>query len=168
MKYRSFTLIFVFQIFLIFISGCGRGISVEYVEGKVTYKGEPIKDANVVFVPEPGSLTALCSFGTTDSNGRYRLTCQQNITAGFGKGTPQGDYQVTISKVEGGYDKNAVDKSPEEQAELMRKLMAGTYTPKIVPPRNVLPMKYDKTETSGLRVTVAKGKNLDMDFDLID
>jgi hypothetical protein len=52
------------------LAGCGSGIELGTVTGKVTLNGEPVEGASVEFQPvESGSP----SYGTTDAWGEYRL-----------------------------------------------------------------------------------------------
>lgn len=148
--------------------GCSQGMKVEYVEGKVSYQGKSVEGASVVFTPKSDSSVALTAFGKTDNYGVFKLTAQENITKGEGRGTTEGDYIVTISKMVGGYDENLVGKSPEEVSKLDRMRNEGKYSPKMVPYENQLPERYKNPETSNLSVTIKKGKNLGVDFDLTD
>ncbi|MGL4942211.1 MAG: carboxypeptidase-like regulatory domain-containing protein [Thermoguttaceae bacterium] len=154
--------------FVMLFVGCKQGANVEYVEGKVTYNGNPVAGAAVTFTPAAGDAAAMSAFGTTDAAGVYRLTAQQNITYGEGKGTAAGAYVVTVSKMDGGYDENLVGKSAEEVAKADNLRNNGKYTPKMVPYGNKLPDKYKVPETSGFTVTVKKGQNKGVDFALTD
>lgn len=49
--------------------GCGDGLKLVPVEGKVTLGGEPLAEADVIFQPENGRP----SMGTTDAQGHYKL-----------------------------------------------------------------------------------------------
>ena len=169
MKFRSvFSRLLLLSMVIFLLPGCQHGMQVEYVEGKVTFQNNPVEGASVVFSPAPSSPAALSAFGKTDSNGVYKLTAQQNITHGGGKGTAEGEYIVTISKMVGGYDENLVGKSPEEVSKLDRMRNEGKYSPKMVPYENKLPGKYKDPNTSKLTATVKKGKNLNVDFALTD
>jgi hypothetical protein len=53
---------------LVALAGCGG--STGTVTGRVTFKGQPLAGAVVIFVPEAG----IGAGGATDSDGRYQLT----------------------------------------------------------------------------------------------
>lgn len=74
------------------LSGCGRLVTVE---GQVLCDGKPLEEAGVVFIPQDfterraGTRTA---FGTTDADGKFRLTTVDR------QGVVPGKYKVTVSK----------------------------------------------------------------------
>jgi hypothetical protein len=51
------------------LAGCNEGPNVVTVSGILTYKGKPVTNAFVDFVPEDGRP----SFGETDAEGRFKL-----------------------------------------------------------------------------------------------
>jgi hypothetical protein len=73
--------------------GCAGGSAVP-VEGQLTVAGKPPGNATVTFVPDPtkGNTAPFPHFplGTTDAQGRYRLS-----TAGV-TGAPPGWYKVMV------------------------------------------------------------------------
>jgi hypothetical protein len=72
------------------IAGCGSGLPpVAPVKGTVTWKGQPVAGASVMFMPGAGRPAT----GTTDAEGHYRLSA-------FGEtnGAMLGQYKVTITK----------------------------------------------------------------------
>jgi hypothetical protein len=110
------------------------------VYGKVTYKGQPVTKGSVTFqatTPEGRNAT-----GQIDPEGNYTLQ-----TENPGDGALLGDYVVTIYA----HDEPVLD-----------------YTPKKpIPPKLLVPAKYEKPETSGLKATVKGGSNL-ISFALTD
>ena len=57
-------------LFTAAIAGCGRGgPEVVEIEGTVTYKGEPVPDLRIYFMPTSGRG----SWGTSDEQGRFVL-----------------------------------------------------------------------------------------------
>src|SRR5712675_2209436 len=54
---------------IVFLAGCGGGPNVVAVTGVLTYKGKPVTNAYVDFVPEKGRP----SWGQTDEQGRFKL-----------------------------------------------------------------------------------------------
>ncbi len=131
------------------VGGCGSKSNVPdlaSVSGTVTYRGHPVENALVVFMPEtPGERSAN---GTTDSKGRYRLT-----TDGFGKGAVLGEHRVTITAR--GPDKEV----PGE--------VGPVGLPETTPGDPLIPAKYFKPETSGYVVEVT-AKGITADFELQD
>lgn len=95
----------------------------------------------VVFHPLEAQVTeAMKPVAYTDDGGRFRLT-----TDSPGDGAPAGDYAITIvcrEKTRTGVEK--------------------------VKGRNLLPSRYSKPETSGLRYRVQEGKNELPAFELTD
>jgi hypothetical protein len=54
--------------------GCSRGPQFAAVEGKVTVDGRPLKDVEVLFLPDPDTGTVgPASTSYTDEHGHYRL-----------------------------------------------------------------------------------------------
>lgn len=133
-------------VFLAVSLGCGpAGPDVQMIRGTVTLDGEPVEDATVIFVPERAGLMAA---GKTDASGAFCLNASQG--AKFGRGTTEGDYIVTVSKL------------------MSFKLDPATGEPTDTPlaePQQVLPRVYTTAQKSPLRATVVKGLN-EFAFDL--
>ena len=115
------------------LTGCGgpslpKTISVS---GKVTYKGQPLKGAAVLFIAKKGPPAQ----AVTDASGAFKLGTYKS-----GDGAVPGEYGVAISAV--------VDPNP-----------GATYidasTAKL---KWLIPAKYGSAETSKLTATVAKGQ----------
>ncbi len=134
--------------------GCGgpTGLAETVVAtGTVTYHGQPVGDATVVFAPEgPGRAAT----GRTDAKGRFQLT-----TLVPGDGALCGKYRVTVFKtdVAGGM-------SEEESLAYVQK----HGRPPTVTTKEMLPVKYKTAETSGLSAEVVTGGRNDFSFDLVD
>ena len=73
--------------------GCGKksGPKLYPVQGKITYKGNPVEGANVVFVATDGKASGA---GRTDAAGFYKIQSQ------WGAGLPAGEYFVGVTKFE--------------------------------------------------------------------
>src|SRR5687768_5348489 len=72
------------------LCGCGSRGGLASVRGEVTYRGQPVAGATVVFMrAAPGLLPAS---GMTDASGRYEL-----MTTAPGDGVQPGKYLVTIT-----------------------------------------------------------------------
>ncbi|WDI41619.1 hypothetical protein [Bremerella sp. P1] len=77
---------------LAFVTGCfgGNGYpKTAPVKGVITYKGKPLADANVSFIPSGGRPAS----GTTNSNGEFELT-----TFVQGDGALPGEHHVLVQK----------------------------------------------------------------------
>ena len=68
------------------VAGCG-GSNVVPVSGTLTYKGKPVTNAFINFVPETGRP----SMGETDQNGRFTLTYDPQT-----KGAQRGKHRVFV------------------------------------------------------------------------
>lgn len=113
------------------------------VSGVVTYKGEPVEGALVVFTPES---TGVGAFGRTDAKGKFALT-----TYVPDDGAVPGAYLVSVRKVE-------VEAPPPQETD-----------DAVVPPtveRSLLPDKYADPLLSGLKQTVVEGTQNEFAFDL--
>jgi hypothetical protein len=120
-------------------SGENRGLAP--VSGTVYMNGKPLPNASVIFTPVEDNVRV--GVGSTDKNGKYRLTSfQTNDGARIGK------HAVTIRAYE-------VPDGPFKPADDMS-LSRG---------KMLTPAKYSKAETSGLTATV-ENKNNVIDFNL--
>ncbi|WP_435006619.1 hypothetical protein P12x_004136 [Tundrisphaera lichenicola] len=121
--------------------GCGSsGPELASVSGQVTYQGKPVTLGMVTFLPlNPDGRTAT---GQIDSSGNYTLQTQNP-----GDGALLGDYRVTIFA----QDNPVLDYIPKKK----------------VPPKRLVPEKYEKPDTSGLKETVNSGSNT-INFDLTE
>ncbi len=122
-------------------TGCGAtGAGMAQVAGKVSFQGKPVPKGMVSFIPAtPGGRNAT---GQIDESGNYRLQ-----TENPGDGALIGDYTVAIAA----RDDVVLDYIPK----------------KPIPPKYLVPAKYENPKTSGLKATVQSGSN-PIDFDLKD
>jgi hypothetical protein len=121
--------------------GCGPAEShpeTVPVQGKVTYKGQPVPRGTVTFQPDAGPPAT----GEIQADGSYRLG-----TFGAGDGAILGHHRVMIIA-------NTADPTK----------IPGS-SPGYVAPRDLVPKTYGQIDTSGLAVDVAKDKTT-YDFDL--
>lgn len=118
------------------------------VSGVVTYKGQPVEGATIMFVSTAGKRGAVA---TTDASGKFTMTTFEPKD-----GAIPGTYQVAIQKtiVEGAPPEGATGKAGEEPP-------AGT-------PKDLLPAKYKDASKSGLTVEVKEGGTKDLKFELTD
>jgi len=90
MRRRAFAL----ALGLLALAGCGRGPNpaLRTVTGTVTWKGSPLTQAAVRFIPV-GDTRGGGGWGSTDEAGQYTLTDVRG-----GAGVLPGSYKVVISK----------------------------------------------------------------------
>ncbi|MDY3560674.1 carboxypeptidase-like regulatory domain-containing protein [Gemmata sp. JC673] len=138
------------------ISGCGGGDAVEVkkVIGRVTYKGEPLGGALVMFKPKGGSRVAS---GTTNPDGSFEL-----VTSGATRnGAMPGDYDVLISKVvEVDAKGNVVEPAKQEYNPAGRPQERTKQ-------KSVIPEKYNAPKAPLLSATVTDKDNT-FAFELTD
>ena len=75
-------------------AGCGAptaNYSMIPVEGTITFEGEPLSNAEVMFDSPDGPR----GFGVSDENGRFSVMTRQ-----FGAGLPAGKYRVLVTSSE--------------------------------------------------------------------
>jgi len=133
----------------IVLAGCGGEPGLVAVQGRVTYKGQPVSKGDVYFSPTQAGARG--AQGTLESDGSYRLG-----TLAPGDGAYVGTYKVSI--VSRGPDKPI----PAKQAgRMMPEDMQGTGDP-------LIPRHYFSPESSRLEAAVDAGKSNTFDFDLTD
>jgi hypothetical protein len=131
--------------------GCSSGPSrppTYPVSGTVTWKGTPLADARVVFVPAGGGMEA--ASGVTDADGKYQLT-----TFVAGDGAQPGEYRVKVSKYDTKKASTADKKEYMSFEEEQKMVFSGDELP-TPPAKNLLPKKFDNDATSGITHTVTK------------
>lgn len=125
----------VFLTCLTIVAGCSRdaGPKCFPVYGSVTYDGQPLAEAMIVFHPLDGETSHTPRpLAYTDSDGNFDLT-----TIAPGDGAPAGNYAITVEWRE----------LKQDGDELVRD------------GRNLLPDRYRDPKTSGFRCVVAEGEN---------
>lgn len=138
------------------VSGCDSSdVKVVPVTGVVTYKGAPLKTANIKFLPENGPMAV----GMTDENGKFKLTTNGR------PGATVGLHKVVITKVTGGTETASVPSSPKP--EDMMKMQKDNMGKKNTGPKSEIPETYANPETSKLTADVStKAADNDFSFDL--
>lgn len=121
---------FLFALVAISAIGCGGSPYNADVSGQVTLDGQPIGPGVVTFAPVEG--TSNPAVGAIDENGNYRLMTKHE------KGLNAGTYSVAVQVYE-----------PEEPVPAGQR---STQTPE-----PLVPQKYLRTETSGIKQDVAEG-----------
>ena len=129
------------------VAGCGRSDAPELAPagGKVTYNGEPLEGANVVYTPDAGGPAA---YGVTGADGEFTLTTRGEPGAMVGSG------KVVISAYQ------QLDE-PKEEHELTAADLEKMSQSRI-------PEKYGRPETSGLTATVEADQENRFTFELAD
>lgn len=143
------------------MTGCGTGESnppVYPVTGTVTYKGNPVDGATIIFVPISADTEG--ATGKSGPDGQYTTT-----TYISGDGMRPGDYMLKVFK----YD--APPLPPSESSpdfDPNAPLDDEGYDPSdssSAPVKNNLPKKYESEVTSGLKLTVGEEpKTFDIDL----
>jgi hypothetical protein len=119
-------------VFCVVTAGCNRsGLNLAYVDGVVTYNGQPVEHAGVLFKPDVGPF----AMGTTDAQGKFTL-----VTANQ-PGALIGEHKVGISKT-----------------ETMATNVQGSRFPRY-DVKHAVPAKYASPTTSELSATVSNDKS---------
>ncbi|MDR2756129.1 MAG: carboxypeptidase-like regulatory domain-containing protein [Planctomycetaceae bacterium] len=142
MKTKIFVLYCLFIVFC--FAGCAKndGPRTEFVEGNITFDGQPLSKCLVVFHPVNDS--GIAASGTTNEQGIFRLT---SLRGGIkDAGAVAGEYRVSVSR----------DK--EEPSSFREEKNAGG-TEKIPVFESLIPLKYNDPTKSGLTANVEKKKN---------
>lgn len=141
----SFRYIGLLLLLILAIAGCQRGPRIVPVSGTITLDGQPVKDAAVMFMLNPGNRIAT---GITDVAGRYSLS-----THPTGNGAYEGSHTVTVSLYR---DESSPGTNTPEGA------VSGSSLVKIV---WLVPEKYSQPAASGLTATVSRSQST-YDFQL--
>lgn len=116
------------------------------VDGVVTFKGQPVPHAKVVFLPQKIANGQTC-IGQTDAEGRFSKIVMAKTG---GAGAVLGTYSVTVTE---GWPPNTpipVDDLGQEKS----------------PPRGKWPQKYRDSAGSTLQAEVVAGKANHFEFDI--
>lgn len=155
-------------LFVMSLSGCGeKGPRIAPVSGVVLYDGKPVEGATVEFVV-PGA--PFRSVGSTDDDGAFEITSLKP-----GDGATVGTNKVTVTKrtksTAGTPAAEPVIVDLESISDPEERRMAASKNSVIQKtaahesgaatqqrPRDLLPAKYAKVETSGLEFEVEAGQ----------
>jgi hypothetical protein len=152
---RCVTLAVVTALAAVGLAGCGGSTmpKVYPATGTVTWKGEPLADATVSFVPSVGAP----SDGKTDAQGKFTI-----MTNGM-PGARAGACKVTVSKFAGAGGSSPAASKPEDMIKMYEKKKKGEVE------KGEIPAKFGRPDTSGLsaEVTTEGAKNV-FTFDLKD
>ncbi|MDR1958590.1 MAG: hypothetical protein LBQ54_06060 [Planctomycetaceae bacterium] len=130
---------------LVGISGCekSRRLKTEYVEGVVTLDGLPISNVTLTFIPS--GTAGESANGYSDEKGGYKLS---SINGDAEKGALEGEYKITLTKVEVTEYKEGDPKAPKD----------SQGRPYYVTQKELIPKVYTNASTTPLTYTVVKGK----------
>lgn len=157
----SMTRLFVVACSVFVLCGCGSegrvgDQPVFTVTGTVTYKGEPVSGADVIFFPQGKEDSA---FGRTDDKGVYRLT-----TFAANDGAIEGRHLVAIIKAPPVAP--PAKEADTESEEYVPPEIGKAATPP--PIKSEIPQKYASSDTSGLVAVVKPEGDNQIDFPLED
>jgi hypothetical protein len=118
-------------VLLVGFAGCRRGPGLELapVHGKVTYKGKPLPNGTVMFVPGEGPA----AYGEISTDGSFRLKTNDS------DGAVLGNHKVSITALA-----DIGTALPEQRSPT---------------PPSLVPAKYLDHERSGLTAEVKRGDN---------
>jgi hypothetical protein len=131
-------------------AGCSNGNGFVSVSGKVTYKGQPVPRATVVFI---GDETTRPATAITGSDGSYSLMTLDS------KGAMPGKYSVVVTKTDAPPEQGEPP-SMEEAAKL-----ANRPPPAV---KQLLPVKYGDATRTPLQCEVKPGSAIVFDIPLAD
>jgi hypothetical protein len=126
------------------VVGCGKSVEIAPIEGKVTYKGQPLKFGTVMFQPMSGGQPAQ---GLIQPDGSFKLS-----THNAGEGARLGTNQVSVRCYE--------NQDPAKQG--------GQFGGGQSLGRLLIPVKYTMASSSGLTVDVKAEGNEPVVLELTD
>ncbi|MDR1491722.1 MAG: hypothetical protein LBT05_03230 [Planctomycetaceae bacterium] len=139
---------------LILIAGCNNSGKLEGLvpaSGTATYNNQPVDQATIMFSPKAGETTARAASATTDAKGNFKMT-----TLNPGDGVFPGNYAVTIEKTEtvGEYREEPIPNSDRTKLIDTRQI------------KDLLPVKYNNTNTTDLSVSISEKGNKEIVLEL--
>jgi hypothetical protein len=130
--------------------GCGQGLDLAPVSGRVTLDGKPVTQGEVTFIPEDGPS----AFGSIGADGTFRLT-----TLNKDDGALVGRHKVLIlsTQVTGG---SVAPTSFEQEMEWAKQGVASDGKV-LIPGKTtwLVPEKYSRPDASDLTAEVKSGDN---------
>ena len=120
------------------VGGCGNNSKMAAVSGSVTYRGQPLANAQVNFAPVAGGAIAT---GQTDASGKFQLG-----TMSINDGALVGKHKVSV-----------VARGPNRP---LRPGEVGSGMPGDTAPGDpLIPVKFFDPQSSGLEREVVRGAN---------
>src|SRR5262245_38451273 len=115
--------------------GCDGGPKLVKAGGIVKYKGAPVPGADVIMMSDASGPP---SIARTDELGRFTVTTDRR------PGAPVGSFRVSITAA-----RNKREVSPSEALSMTNEQIAANR-------EDLIPVKYNSFEGSGLKVTVTE------------
>ena len=141
---------------LVLLAGCSGGDNYKSkrpktvpAKGVVTYRGQPVGGAIILFVPLENSGTAASAM-TDDSGGFTMMAFPPD------SGAVPGKYTATVMK------------TIEPPAQVWSETSHDAPPPKVVKAVSLIPAKYAERSTSGLSVTIPEAGDEALKFELKD
>ncbi len=133
----------LFSLVLLGCNSSSSGPPTVPVTGVVTYQGEVVEGALVLFHPATKGSGVKTGSAETDASGNFAM---ETLIKGdqYKDGLPPASYQVTVEKM----DHSHRAANPH------------------MPPKNVLPNQYRDPSTSGLTADVSEGADNSFEFTL--
>jgi len=164
--------VIILSLFVLAFIGCNNpDARFTKVEGTITYNGEAVAGASIIFSPTDSSGES--ASGKTDKSGKYTLTTAGAENAGTG--VAPGTYNVLVTKVQSTQtsdpDVLAEQRKEITEEELQRRLAAKGLTPSTavkIEYKHLLPEIYGQPSSTPLKATVSKGRVSKQDFALTD
>ncbi|HEX6986040.1 MAG TPA: carboxypeptidase-like regulatory domain-containing protein [Planctomycetaceae bacterium] len=140
---------------LVAAAGCGGGEDeweakrpdTVPASGVVTYKGEPVEGATIVFAPATPGPDAYSASGTSEAGGEFSVYAFEP-----GEGAVPGKYNVAVTKLETAPQQELAEGQHDE----------GTPPP----PKHLLPEKYADPTKSGITVEIPAEGTEDLKIEL--
>ncbi len=139
----------IFLVATITLAGCSGQSGLAKVNGKVTYKGQPVSGATILFMGDAGTRPATA---VSSSDGSYSL---MTLDA---KGAMPGNYSVVVTKT---------DAPPAGEPPSMEDAAKAANRPP-PKPKELLPAKYSDATKSPLKAEVKLGQANTIDLTLAD
>jgi hypothetical protein len=124
MNWRRASVLNLWLLFVVGGTACSRQAALHPVQGKVLFKGKPLANATVRFVPETEKKTeADIPLGDTQADGTFVLQ------TGEREGAPVGKYKVTVVLLEASKAKpDSMSMSEPEKVDRFRGAYANPTT----------------------------------------
>mgnify|MGYP004443190601 CR=1 FL=1 len=165
MKSMKLALAAMLTLAMVCAVGCNKDKAYKKVTGTVTYEGQPLEGALVMFYAQ--SPECETGAGTTDANGVYTITCGRSTQGGTG--LKPGEYKVTVAKYEviEDPDQVAFDNGEIDYDELQRrKSVDGAYATTTAA-KPLTPKKFISVTDTPFTATVTENvKSNVFDFNL--